>query len=77
MITIDYVLSDIEYLDSGKVMLWLTRPFGPVNPEQAEGMKCGDEMSINIAFPTDIPPHASVDERQMNLFVEEPEDDGA
>jgi hypothetical protein len=77
MITIDYVLSDIEYLENGKVMLWLTRPFGPVEPEQAEGMKCGDEMSINIAFPTDIPPDAPIDESQMSLFNEESEDDGA
>jgi hypothetical protein len=67
MITIDYIISDIERQD-GKVLLWLTRPFGPIPEEQAGDLKEGDEMTINIAFPGDIPPDAPTDENQLNLF---------
>ena len=72
MNTIDYTITDIEHNEDGtQTMLWLTRPFGPLDAETTKDLKIGDEMSINIQFPTDIPPDSPINEAQMNMFSEQ------
>ena len=71
MITIDYTITDIEYNEDGtKCMLWLTRPFGPLDAESTKELKIGDEMSIQIQFPSDIESAPTPDDRQVEMFPE-------